>query len=54
MIAYATGLVPAHNGMLLEDFKDALAMRAGGIPDAEDWITELRQAKAAASWDALG
>lgn len=40
--------------MYLEDFRDAIEMRAGGIPDAEDWVTELRQAKAAASWDALG
>lgn len=36
--------------MLLEDFYDATAFRAFGVPERDDWIDEIRHAAAAESW----
>lgn len=50
MTAYATGLVPFHDGMLVEDFLDAIDMReAGGVVPRDRWVDEFRELAAAQS-----
>jgi hypothetical protein len=35
--------VPWADGMTLEDYLDAVAFRAGGVPNPNKWVDELRE-----------
>lgn len=49
MIALASGCLPWADGMRLDDYHDAVAFQAYGVPPADTWVDELKQARAAAS-----
>ena len=49
VIAYATGCLPFRDGMLLEDYLDAVAFRSyDRIPKSSHWVDELREQAALA------
>jgi hypothetical protein len=50
--AYVIGRLAWADGMLLEDYMDAIAFR-DGIPKATHWVDELREQAMAASFNAL-
>jgi hypothetical protein len=40
--------------MRLDDYHDAIAFQACGVPPADEWVEELKLAKAAASLRGFG
>jgi hypothetical protein len=50
--AYVIGRLEWRDGMLLEDYMDAITFR-DGIPKATQWVDELREQTMMASFNAL-
>jgi hypothetical protein len=51
--AYASGALAWRDGMLLEDYYDAVSFNEAGRVPRERWVDDLRAAAAAASLDGL-